>query len=149
MKNVLFLATLMLSGLSHAQNLTSYNGDYKLNLAVSACNPNARVEIAGSTVKIINQDLRDNRGWATQTLTVGSKDYSRVAGIKQTTKVSIVGTQVVVETTTVRNGSETAYVKDNYTFSEKNGRKSLMISLSVATRGNVAGWGTTCGYEKQ
>ena len=149
MKTVLILATLMLSSLTYAQNLTNFNGDYKLNLAVSACNPNARVEIVGSTVKIINQDLQDNRGWSTVALTVGSKDYSRVPGIKQTTKVSIVGTQVVVETTTVRNGSETAYVKDNYTFSEKNGRKSLMISLSVATRGNVAGWGTTCGYEKQ
>ena len=149
MKTVLILATLMLSGLCNAQNLTSYNGDYKLNFSVSACNTNARVEASGPTVKIINQDPRDNRGWSTQALTVGSKDYSRAQGIKQTTKVSVVGTQVVVEATTVRNGSETAYVKDTYTFSEKNGRKSLMISLSVATRGNVAGWGTTCGYEKQ
>ncbi len=149
MKSALILGTILFSSVSFAQNLTSFNGDYKLNFSVSACNSNARVEISGATVKIINQDLRDNRGWSTQTLTAGSKSWSLASGTKQTAKVSIVGSQVVVETTTVRGGSESAYVKDTYTFAEKNGRKSLMISLSVATRGNVADWGTTCGYEKQ
>jgi hypothetical protein len=135
--------------MSFGQNLTSYNGDYKLNFSVSACNANARVEVHGPSVKITNQDFRDNRGWSTQTLTAGSKSWSLAAGITQTAKVSFVGSQIVVETTTIRGGYESAYVKDTYDFSEKNGRKSLMISLSVATRGNVAGWGTTCGYEKQ
>jgi hypothetical protein len=141
--------SLMISTVSFAQGLANFSGDYKLNYSSSACNPNARVEVSGTTVKIINQDLRDNRGWSTQTLTPGSKSWSMAAGINQSAKVSVVGTQVIVETTTKRGGSESAYVKDTYTFSEKNGRKSLMISLSVATRGNVDGWGVGCGYEKQ
>ena len=149
MKSLISLFVLTLSSASFAQGLQNFNGDYKLNFSISACNPNARVEVSGTKIKIINQDLRDNRGWSTVTLTPGLKSSAPVPGITQTSKVSVAGTVVSVETTTRRGGSESSYVKDTYTFSEKNGRKSLMISLAVSTRGNVSGYGTSCGYEKQ
>jgi hypothetical protein len=73
LKIAFILTTLFLSSLSFAQGLQNYNDDYTLNFSVSACNSNARVEINGATVKIVNPDQRDNRGWATTTLTLGEK----------------------------------------------------------------------------
>jgi hypothetical protein len=148
-KLLMFAMALTLSSVSFAQSMQNFSGDYTLNFSVSACNPNARVEVSGSTVTIVNQDQRDNRGWSTTKLTVGTTKYSPAAGFEQVVKVSLKGSEYTVETVSKRGGSEVGYVKDLYTFSDKNGRKALNISLAVATRGNVSGWGTTCGYEKK
>jgi hypothetical protein len=148
MKTLFMIFCLQLSAISWAA-LQDFNGDYTLTYAVDACNHNARVSIGPSSISIVNPDPRDNRGWSTTQLKLGQTKYSIGGGSNQVVKTSIVGSQVVVETTTVRNGSEQAYNKDVFTFSLKNNVKTLQVSLSVATRGNVSGWGTSCTYEKK
>jgi hypothetical protein len=148
MKLIILALGLSLSTLSLAQNITPFSGDYVLKMAISACNQNARVEIQNKNITITNPDLRDNRGWATTKLSVGETSRTMVNGAKQIERVSIVKTQLVVESIILKSGKEVAYEKDLYSFSDANGKKSLSISLSVVTRGNVSGYGTTCIYEK-
>lgn len=143
MKTLISLLGLTLTSLSFAQGLPEYSGDYKLKLALSACNPIARVDIQGNTVSIVNPDLRDNRGWSTVALIPGEKRSGT-----QLRRVTITNTKINSEVFTYRNGSESGYTKDTYTFEKKINQKTLNISLSVETRGNVSGYGTTCIYEK-
>lgn len=143
MKTLLFILGLTLSSVSFAQALPEYSGDYKLKLALSACNPVARVDIEGNKVSIVNPDLRDNRGWSTVALVAGEKKSGN-----QIRRVTIKNTVINSEVITYRNGVEAGYTKDTYAFEKKINEKSLKISLSVETRGNVSGYGTTCIYEK-
>jgi hypothetical protein len=150
LKALSIISLLFISSLSWAQNIQDFNGDYTLNFAVSACNPNARVEINNQKIKIINQDPRDNRGWSTTELKMGESTYVLANGNKIVTTVKLNKTEVVVSKSIQNNrGKETAFEKDLYTFSNKNGKKSLTISLAVEVKGNLAGWPTTCGYEKK
>lgn len=150
MKTLLASALFLATSLSWAQNIQDFNGDYTLNYAVSACNPNARVEITGQKIKIINQDLRDNRGWSTTELKLGQSTYTLANGNKIVTTVALSKSDVIVSKS-IQNtrGKEIAFEKDLYSFSDKNGKKSLLISLAVEVKGNLAGWPTTCNYEKK
>lgn len=143
MKTSIAILGLTLSSLSFAQTLPEYSGDYKLKLALSACNPVARVTVNGNSVSIVNPDLRDNRGWSTVSLIPGEKRSGTVLR-----RVTIVDTKINSEVFTYRNGAESGYTKDTYTFDKKINEQNLKISLSVETRGNVSGYGTTCIYEK-
>lgn len=149
MKLIVTLLALSLSSLSLAQGLSPFVGDYTLKSAVlGACNTNARVEATGTLIKIINPDPRDNRGWATTQLTPGVTQSRLTPHVNNEVRTSVVGRTVMVETKTIRNGSESAFVKDTYRFEDKNGKKSLTISPSTETRGNVSGYGSICVYEK-
>jgi len=150
LKTLFFMTLALITTASWAQKLQDFNGDYTLNFSVSACNPNARVEISSSSISIINQDLRDNRGWSTAKLKIGESTYTLANKNKIVTTVKLEKTQVIVSKS-IQNtrGKEVAFEKDLYTFADKNGKKSLTISLATEVRGNLAGWGTTCGYEKK
>lgn len=137
----------VLSTSSFAQGLKDFNGDYALNYNMGQCNATARVEITSNTVNIVNPDPRDNRGWGTTTLTKGEKK-STISGTNQTIKTTFNASEVVVEKTYKRNGS-TSYQKDVYTFTEKNGKKELLIAEAVEVKGNLSGWGAYCRYEKK
>lgn len=148
MKALFVVALSLLSFTASAQALNSFNGDYKLSFSVSACNPTARVEISPAQINIINQDLKDNRGWSTLNLAVGEKTSTQTNGTSRVTKVSVQDTRVVRETSIREGRREIGYKKDEFEFTDKNGKKGLMIRLEIETRGNVSGYGTTCGYEK-
>lgn len=150
MKALFGLTLILVSSFSWAQKLQDFSGDYTLNFSISACNSNARVEISGSTISIINQDPRDNRGWSTTKLKVGQSSRLLDGGNKIVTTVKNEKNEISVSKSIQNSrGKEIAFEKDLYTFTEKNNKKSLMISLAVESRGNLAGWGTTCGYEKK
>ncbi len=150
MKLPVVILGLSLSSLSIAQSFVPYAGDYTLKSAViGVCNSNAKVEAQGAVVKITNPDPRDNRGWSTVKLTPGLTRSAPTPYIQKVVKTAISGKTISVETTTLREGSEVGYVKDTFSFEDRNGRKSLAISPSTETRGNVSSYGAVCLYEKK
>lgn len=148
MKTTLLLFAFLFSPLSQAQSFSAFSGDYVLTESMGACNSNARVEV-GSSLNIINQDPRDNKGWSSIKIVPGTTSFSPAAGFKVMTKVSVAGLKVSVERTTLRGGSFAGSSKDVFEFTNTNGRKGLRISLDDETKGNVSAWNIVCKYEKR